>query len=134
MLGQAMAVCGPSSLERGEALVLAGELRIAEGRHEAAEELFNQSLLDVPAAPSNLPALLHRGMIRSMLGDQSGATTDFAEVIRRVLEQSSVGPQSIQYTRHTSFVVLSHSPPSFAYRHAPHDRALLSYSDQNPRC
>lgn len=99
VLGQAMAVCGPSSLERGEALVLAGELRIAEGRHEAAEELFNQSLLDVPAAPSNLPALLHRGMIRSMLGDQSGATTDFAEVIRRLEEGWShpdVTPQVVE--------------------------------------
>ena len=91
VLAQAMAVCEPTTPARGEALVLSGELLVVEGRYEEAIELFDQSLIDVPAAPSNLPALLHRGMIRSMLGNQTGATMDFSEVIQ-LLEEGRTHP------------------------------------------
>ena len=97
VLVQAMAMCAPSSPARGEALVLSGELRIVEGRLEAARALFDQALIDVPATPSALPALLHRGMIRSMLGDQSGATTDFSEVIQ-LLEDGWAHPDVDSHT------------------------------------
>ncbi|MCH2148124.1 MAG: tetratricopeptide repeat protein [Phycisphaerales bacterium] len=91
VLAMALDACPQASTERGDALVLQGELLAAYGLLEAAVEQFDLALIETPASASNMPALLHRGELRSMLGDHAGAMADFSRVVN-LLESQRTHP------------------------------------------
>ncbi|MDG2292456.1 MAG: tetratricopeptide repeat protein [Phycisphaerales bacterium] len=91
VLTMALDACPKASTERGDALVLQGELLAAHGLLEAAVEQFDLALIETPASASNMPALLHRGELRSMLGDHAGAMADFSQVVH-LLETQRTHP------------------------------------------
>lgn len=79
---QAIETCGPTDPIRGEAWVLLGQMRSATGDLEGAFVCHDHALEELPASRSNLPALVGRGEIRSLLGDHIAALADLGEAGR----------------------------------------------------
>lgn len=79
---QALDVCAPTDPVRGEAWVLLGQMRSASGDLEGAFECHDNAISELPATESNLPALIGRGEIRSLLGDHEASLSDLAEAGR----------------------------------------------------
>lgn len=79
---QALEVCDETDPVRGEAWVLLGQMHSARGELEQAFECHDRALAELPATPSNLPALVGRGEAASLLGQHRAALSDFAEAAK----------------------------------------------------
>ena len=79
---QAIELCEVTDPVRGEAWVLLGQMHSARGNVEDAFECHDRALAELPATPSNLPALVGRGEASSLLGNHRAARADLAEAGR----------------------------------------------------
>jgi len=79
---QAIETCSATDPMRGEALVLLGQMRSASGDLEGAFACHDLALEELPASASNLPALVGRGEVHSLLGDHVAALADLGDAGR----------------------------------------------------
>lgn len=86
-LEQAVAMLEESQAVMSEAILLLGRIAAMRGDVDDALERFERVVREYPASIAELPALLGRAEVRSVMGDHIGSREDFAAVINHIMRR-----------------------------------------------
>ncbi|MBT8486204.1 MAG: tetratricopeptide repeat protein [Phycisphaerales bacterium] len=90
-LEEAFARLGGTVVQRGEALLLKGQIAVAQERHEDAFEQFDEVIRNYPATDAYAPALLGRAEVQSVLGRHPASLDDYRALIELRKEIATPG-------------------------------------------
>ncbi|HRP62196.1 MAG TPA: tetratricopeptide repeat protein [Phycisphaerales bacterium] len=88
-LEQAVTLLEESQAVMSDAILMLGRIAAMRGDVDDALERFERVVREYPASPAELPALLGRAEVRSVMGDHAGSREDFAAVINHIMRRDA---------------------------------------------